>query len=111
MGLTESPAALQRWMVSGPEMACLINEFGASLHSSRSEVDTRHHEERPGIQKAFLQDIKSMKALIDEYGNPFFETGGDLLVLDTRDIAEKAVIDALFDIEAIGVKQCETFVK
>ena len=27
VGLTENPAALQRWMVSGPEMACVIREF------------------------------------------------------------------------------------
>lgn len=30
VGLTESPAALKRWMVSGPEMARVIGEFEAS---------------------------------------------------------------------------------
>lgn len=31
IGLTESPAALQRWMVSGPEMACLVNKLKYQL--------------------------------------------------------------------------------
>ena len=51
VGLTESPAALQRWMVSGPEIACLVNEFEASINHHQTPVDTRHHEERPGVQK------------------------------------------------------------
>ena len=34
IGLTESPAALQRWMVSGPEMAGLINDFETSVNHS-----------------------------------------------------------------------------
>lgn len=28
VGLTENPAALRRWMVSGPEMARVIGELG-----------------------------------------------------------------------------------
>ena len=31
VGLTQNPAALRRWMVSGPEMAHLIEEFQASM--------------------------------------------------------------------------------
>ena len=34
--------------------------------------------------------MTSLKATIDEYSNPFLETSGDLLVLDTRDIVEKS---------------------
>ena len=35
VGLTENSAALQRWMVSGPEMARVIGEFRASLKKGR----------------------------------------------------------------------------
>ena len=31
VGLTECPTALQRWMVSGPEMARVINDFEISV--------------------------------------------------------------------------------
>ena len=74
VGLTESPAALQRWMVSGPEMARLINDFESAVNHAQVTIDKRHHEQRPGIQKAFLQDVKSLKAAFDEYGSPFLET-------------------------------------
>ena len=111
VGLTESPSALQRWMVSGREMARLVNEFEASLNCSQESIDIRHHEERPGIQKAFLLDVKALKASFDEFGNPFLESTGDLLVLDTRDIANKAVVDTLYKIKALGLEQYNTFVK
>ena len=64
---TESPAALRRWMVSGPEMARLINDFEASVHHSKDMVDMRHHEQRPRVQKSFLQDMKALKAAYSEH--------------------------------------------
>ena len=49
--------------------------------------------------------MTSLKATIDEHSNPFLETSGDLLVLDTRDIVEKSLIDNLYQIEALGCQQ------
>ena len=46
VGLTESPAALQRWMVSGPEMARLINDFESAVNHAQVIIDRRHHEQR-----------------------------------------------------------------
>ena len=36
VGLSESPDALKRWMVLGPEMARVIGEFEASTERERS---------------------------------------------------------------------------
>ena len=44
VGLTENPAALCRWMVSGPEMACVIGEFGGSIQK-KQDMDYHHHEQ------------------------------------------------------------------
>ena len=109
VGLTECPTALQRWMVSGPDMARVINDFEISVDSALCTSDMRHHEQRPGVQTIFLQDVTSLKATIDEHSNPFLETSGDLLVLDTRDIVEKSVIDNLYRIEALGCQQYDHF--
>ncbi len=111
VGLTESPAALQRWMVSGPEMAHLTNEFEASRNQGENIPDLRHHEQRPGVQKTFLQDVIALKAALDDYGNPFLESSGDLLVLDTRDIADEFVTESIYKIEDLGNQQYQTFVE
>jgi len=111
IGLSEFPCALQRWMVSGPEMARLVNEFEASIDRSQAPVDIRHHEERPGVQRAFLRDVSALKATFDEFGNPFSESSSDLLVLDTKDVVDKEVIDTLYKIKQLGFQQHNTFVK
>ena len=50
-GLTESPAALRRWMVAGPEIARAVREF-ESTYEARKPNDNRHHEQVPSVQKA-----------------------------------------------------------
>jgi hypothetical protein len=109
VGLTENPAALRRWMVSGPEMARLIGEFEASLEKTR-QPDFRHHEQTKHVQMTFAQDVRSLTSTIEEMGNPFSENSSDLLVLDNRDLADQAVIDTLRKIEKLGQEQYDTYV-
>ena len=63
--LSESPAALKCWMVSGPEMARVIGEFEASTEK-RKKLDPRHHEEAKHVQKAFERDVRSLVTTIEQ---------------------------------------------
>ena len=57
IGLTENSSQLLRWMVSGPEVARLVNEFGCSLEvtigGKGKKPNCHHHEQGKGVQKAF----------------------------------------------------------
>ena len=44
-------------------------------------------------------------------GNPFCENSSDLLVLDTRDVADKTVADGIHTIENIGQKRYDAYVR
>ena len=46
---------------------------------------------------------------MEKMGNPFSESSSDLLVLDSRNIADSAVADTVFQIEKLGLEQCETY--
>lgn len=70
VGLTENPAALRCWMVSGPEMARVIGEFKISTEK-RKDTDTRHLEQTRHALLAFTRDVKALTAAIDDMGNPF----------------------------------------
>ena len=100
-GHEQNNAALKRWMVSGPEMARIIGEFEASTEK-RKKLDPRHHEEAKHVQKAFERDVASLVSTKEEMGNPFTEDSSDLLTLDSRDIADAAVIDTVRQIERLG---------
>ncbi|KAI9527353.1 hypothetical protein NQZ68_030800 [Dissostichus eleginoides] len=109
VGLTENPAALRRWMLSGPEMARVVGEFEASTEK-RKKTDTRHHEQTKHAQMAFARDVKALTGAIEDMGNPCCEKSiVDLLVLDIRDLADAAVIDTLNQIEKLGQDQYDTY--
>ena len=44
VGLTESPQALERWMVAGPEIARVLLEFEASFSTPSDPTTGKHHE-------------------------------------------------------------------
>lgn len=53
VGLTQDAAALRRWMVAGPEVSRMIAEF----EGCQDDKERRHHEQRPGVQKSFVNDV------------------------------------------------------
>ena len=101
VGLTENPASLHHWMVSGLEMARIIGEF---------EISTKKRKDKD-VQMAFARDVKALSEAIDEIGNPFSEESSDLLVLDNRNIADTAVADMVHQIEKLGRDQYRAHVE
>ena len=110
VGLTENPSALRRWMISGPEIARLVNEFEAHINVEASrQSPTQHHEAEASFQVSFTRDVNALMATLDEMGNPFMEESNDLLVLDTKDIAGPAATTRMCQIESLGIDQCNEF--
>ena len=107
VGLTENPAVLQCRMVSGPETARVIREF-ESFEDRKN--NTRHNEHTKHVKMAFAQDVKALAETIEDMGNPFSEKGSDLLVLDTRDLADPVVIESLNHIKKLGRDQYHSYV-
>ncbi len=46
IGLMTNPVALERWMVTGPEVARMVKEFESSLAGTKGN-NHRHHEQTP----------------------------------------------------------------
>lgn len=60
VGLTESPAALQRWVLCEPAIARLINNFQTSVDYAQNTPDVRHQAKWTWVEKVFLQDVNSL---------------------------------------------------
>ena len=99
VGLTESPQALRRWMVSGPELARVVNEFEQTMKpdAEKSPSALKQHEEqivfKPLIFKGFTDD------------------SGQLVVLDTKEIADQEDVNRMRGIKAIGDKESKRFME
>ena len=113
MGLTESSAQLLRWMVSAPEIARLIAEFESlqdAIKTNQSKgPDIYHHEQVKSVQGKF-QTLVKVEAM-ETFGNPFKENSGDVLVLDTKDIASEQVVATVNGIENAGQQQFQMFLE
>ena len=46
-------------------------------------------------QVTFLRGVKSLVKTISDMGNPFMDTSGDLLVLDTRMVVDCTIVDSI----------------
>jgi len=111
VGLTDNPSALQRWMVAGPEVARLIREFQNETDSFNKPPNTRHHNQSASVQSAFVKDVQSMVNVMEDFGNPFTDDSQDLLVLDTKEIAPPAAVDALRRAHKVGQMQFDNCVR
>ena len=101
--------ALRRWMVSGPEMARLIGEFEHSTDRKQT-ADSHLHDQKEHVQKAFARDVRSLREVIEEMGSPFTESSSDLLVLDSRNIADAAVAETASKMKKLGRERYEEYV-
>ena len=94
-------------------MARVVGEFqdGLNRADASSHVRHGHHEDNPGTQMTFLKHVRALVTVITEMGNPFCDTGKDLLVLDTRVIADETVVTSITKMEKLGCEQAKEFFK
>ena len=105
VGLTESPQALDRWMVAGPEIARVLLEFEASFSTPSDTTTGKHHEQNRSTQLTFAKDVISLLATFEDMGNPFLEDSADMLTLDTKIVMTKDATRTVNAVEHIGQRQ------
>ena len=69
------------------------------------------HDQIASVQTSFTKDVRSLVTAFEELGNPFEEKSQDLLDLDTKEIADSAVVNVIFNAKQIGQEQFDTFTK
>ena len=113
VALTEHSVQLLRWMVCGPEITRCVNEFESNLpiYQKGNQKNHKHHEQTESQQGRFSIHLSNLIQVISEFGNLFLEMSTDLLVLDTRNIADDNVICTVNSIEDLGKKQFNEFVQ
>ena len=114
VGLTESSIQLLRWMVSGPEVSEVITDYelapDAIRNNQNNDSDALHHEQVHSVHKTIQTQVKALGELIETMGNPFVETSSDILVLDTKEIANE-VVEIVMGIDKAVQEQFELFVE
>ena len=105
--MIENQRALLWWMVAGPEIAQAVDDFetnclNGSIVGNIDESKLKHHEDTEFVKKTFAKEVKVLVAVIDEMGKPFMEESCDLLVLDSRNATDPAIVDSVRKFRKIG---------
>ena len=108
VGLTEDASDLRRWMVSGPEISRLIEQFE---YDNRVKADFLHQEETEANQTSFLTNVKQMIRTLDELGSPFMEETIYLILLESKEIVDIKVSESHGHLVKLGMEQYERFAK
>ena len=89
IGLIENPVAFRRWMLSGPELIRLQQQFedeylpdsGDTEHSQNYQ----NHEQGLAAQKRCHLQVSILYKTIQRMSNPFLDDFPELITLDSRD--------------------------
>ena len=106
-GLFVDAAAL-RWIVAGPEVSRLIDEFEIDS-TADPKSDAKHHDETESVQKRFLGKVANLKRVIREMCNFFEEDSVDMIVLDSHEIVDRKVSEPVRSMQNLGKKRFSDF--
>ena len=65
-----SPTALLKWMVAGPEIARMVNEFEETAIPLADETHESHHEDTKAFETRFQHHVKNLVNVFEDEGNP-----------------------------------------
>jgi hypothetical protein len=108
IGLTDDPVALQRWLITGPLMTKLMDQF-EELFLPQKTDDLDHHEEGFSRQQTFQKEVNQVVSVIEKLGNPFGIEHEDLISVDTHNCFDRSVVESVYAMEKLGKKQYKEF--
>ena len=105
IGLTENPVAVRCWMLSGPELVRLQQQFEYEYlidDDPDNPKNFRNHEQGLAAQKTFQKRVHSLCETFKKMGNPFLDNFPEL---DSRTCMNDSVAASLQALEETGTKQ------
>ena len=79
-------------MVVCPEIALDFTEFEKHEKRTQKQSVKQHHEQTKKSQTSFKKDVTALVDVIDDIGNPILEKSGDLLIPDSKNVADVSVL-------------------
>ncbi len=92
-------------------MSRLVAEYKVVSGVKDATKSTSHHERSKQAQRVFLEKVGRLTNVLHDMVNPFQEESGDLLTLDTKDIAHASVHELLSTHYERGTDRFHAFLK
>ena len=108
IGITENPTMLERWILTGPDISCVVQQFTKS--SDGDDEDLPHHEEG-SVPQRFQRHVADLLDVILSRGNPFEENSEELVTLDNKVCDDVSAAVSVQILESRGQEQYSNFQK
>jgi hypothetical protein len=110
IGILDNETTLMKWMIGGPEIARLVNEFmgGNEADAEETKQSIPHHEDSDSFKKRFRKDVGSLRKAFEETGNPF-EESNVLVHVMTRIVMNETAVQSVKDAKATWKAQYEAY--
>ena len=108
IGLTENPVMLERWIVTGPEISRVVEEF-TGVNDNDDDEELPHYEEGHASQHRFQSHARDLTEVLLSKGNPFEEDSTDLVTLDNKVCESAAAAISVRQVESTGQEQYNNF--
>ena len=73
------------------------------------DINYTHHEEGLALQQSFKKQVTGLINFIEDFGNPFMDSGPKLVVLNTRDCVSDEAASSVCQVEVLGKLQYDEF--
>ena len=107
IGITENLTVLEYWILTAPEISCVVKQFiKASDREDHEELSP--HEEGSAYQYQFLQVTDLLDAIMSR-GYLLEETNADLITLDNKVCTDESAAAFVHVIVSKYQEQCDNF--
>ena len=103
IGLKETPTELKRWMVDGPVISRMVDQYENISDVKQGSLN----EDNQTTQKCFGKEFHTLLSVIQNMGNLFNESSKDLWILSSRNIVQAS--KSINEIVAQGHEPFKTF--
>lgn len=107
IGIFDSPSALLKWAVAGPDLIKILDHF---LINPQHDINSDHHEASASKEKALARDVNAFLDVMKHHGNPFRDPSDKLKHLTNGTIIENLQANQeVMNAEQNGIIQYKEF--
>ena len=91
-----------RWMLGGPELGNILEDFESDYEKNFSNLGDYHHNEGLTSQLRFKDDVEKLVSAWEGVGNPFEEECPRLINIYNRSVPPNEVAECVFNLGKAG---------
>ena len=102
-GIFDSPTALAKWMIAGPEITRMLENLKNSFNNEvKGNDETKLHKNTASFKKMIRKDFEVLKKEFSRVGTPFEDDSEQRYTIISRMIMDKSSSQSVYSARCLG---------